>query len=444
MLIMVDKQANIDLVFRNGLKDYEVLPPHEVWNNIRPAIKNRQRPLFIMRVAAMIAVLTALGFLVFRFSREMPVNFESDFLAFGQESAMPENTINNERLIPEYSPADAGRNVSGNELPADRSGVSVLSDEAIIPAPADSNTGSPALPEDNNGFENPGPLAFLLKDDSGISQQLNYDYDSQLLNEETPAIDKISRWSINAMASPTYQSTFTRGTSDLAKQIMSSEQTNISYTGGLSFSYKINEKLSIQSGLYYSSVGQEVDGISTFGGFRDYIYTKGDHNFEVLTSSGTIYTNNADVFLFDGVGGRVQTRYTSDVFDPTKASLQYMNNSLHQSFSYLEMPFFLRYKLLDGTVDFNLIGGLSYNMLVNNSVYAVIEGGRYQVGKTEGVSPFMFSSSFGMGMEYTLTENISLNLEPTFRYYLNPFSNMTGIREHPYSIGVFSGLSYKF
>ena len=28
------EEANIDLAFRNGLKDYEVLPPPDVWNCI--------------------------------------------------------------------------------------------------------------------------------------------------------------------------------------------------------------------------------------------------------------------------------------------------------------------------------------------------------------------------------------------------------------------------
>ncbi len=59
--------------------------------------------------------------------------------------------------------------------------------------------------------------------------------------------------------------------------------------------------------------------------------------------------------------------------------------------------------------------------------------------------PSLFSSSLGMGMEYSITNNLSLNLEPTFRYYLNPFNNVAGLNNlHPYSFGIFSGLSYKF
>jgi hypothetical protein len=246
------------------------------------------------------------------------------------------------------------------------------------------------------------------------------------------------------MASPTYYLRPELSSNDIANQINSSEQSKISYSGGVSFAYKISKKLSIQSGLYYSSIGNEVDGINSFAGFRQYDYTKGDHNFEVLTSSGRIYTENSDVFLLDNSGDRVLTRYTNDVFDPTKANLSYINNSLFQNFSYLEMPVILRYKLIDKSIDFNLIGGLSYNLLVNNTVRTVVDGSKYNIGKTAGLNPFMVSSSMGMGIEYSLSEKFSLNLEPTFRYYLNPFGEIPGLKMHPYSFGVFSGLSYKF
>jgi hypothetical protein len=256
--------------------------------------------------------------------------------------------------------------------------------------------------------------------------------------------EKINRWSITAMASPTVYLQTELSSNDLSGQISSGEQTRLSYTGGVGFAYKINKKISVQSGLYYASIGNEVDGISSFAGFRQYDYTKGDHNFEVLTSNGRIYTDNADVFLRDYSGDRVQTMYTNDVFDPAKANLSYINNSLFQNFSYLEMPVILRYKLIDKGIDFNLIGGLSYNLLVNNTVHTVIDGSRYNVGKTEGLNPLMISSSLGMGMEYNITDKFSLNLEPTFKYYLNPFNEFSGLKSHPYSFGVFSGLSYKF
>ena len=74
----------------------------------------------------------------------------------------------------------------------------------------------------------------------------------------------------------------------------------------------------------------------------------------------------------------------------------------------------------------------------------MIDGSRYNVGKTEGLNPILVSSSMGMGIEYSISEKFSLNLEPTFRYYLNPFGDMPGVKIHPSSFGVFSGLSSHF
>jgi hypothetical protein len=227
---------------------------------------------------------------------------------------------------------------------------------------------------------------------------------------------------------------------------MASEENLISYSGGVAFSYKINKRFSIQSGLYYSSVGQMVDGINSFGGFQKYGNTaKGDPNFKVLTTNGTVRTNNADVFLLsNGPVERITTNYTNDVFDPIKANLLYLNNTLRQNFSYLELPIVLRYKFVDRMIDLNLIGGLSYNMLVNNSVYTMVDGVKYPIGETEGLNLLTVSSSLGMGMEYSFSDKLSLNLEPTFRYYLNPFNEIAGSKNHPYSFGIFSGVSYKF
>jgi hypothetical protein len=104
----------------------------------------------------------------------------------------------------------------------------------------------------------------------------------------------------------------------------------------------------------------------------------------------------------------------------------------------------MRYKFIDKKLDFNLIGGVSYNMLVNNSVFTMADGNKYPIGKTEGLNSISLSSSLGMGVEYNFSEKFSLNLEPTVRYYLNPYNESTGLEIHPYSFGIFSGLSYKF
>lgn len=441
---MVEKRANIDLLFRNGLKDYEVLPPADAWRNIFPVIRKKQRPVILLRNAALIAVLISLSFLAYRYGREISLSYQNPLLAGGDEPSM---TTSNTAGMRNDRPAVArGRQEVRR----------VMNDETIQPTTnrrtRDDIIESSAVQE--NMDTAPDQIAGssikqpeLVNPLAGISYNNNsLRSGSEKLSEsdfEEPKL-KRERWSVTAMASPTYYLRPELSGGDISSQISSSEQSRISYSGGVSFAYKISRKLSIQSGLYYSSIGNEVGGITSFAGFRQYDYTKGDHNFEVLTSSGRIYTENADVFLLDYSGDRVLTRYTNDVFDPAKANLSYINSSLYQNFSYLEMPFILRYKLIDKSIDFNLIGGVSYNMLINNTVHTMIDGSRYNIGKTADLNQFMLSSSMGMGIEYSLSEKFSLNFEPTFRYYLNPFNTITGFKAHPYSFGVFSGLSYKF
>jgi hypothetical protein len=444
MLSMVSKGANIDLLFRNGLKDYEVLPPVEAWNNILPVIRKKQKPVILLRNAALIAVLLSLSFLAYRWSQEISASFRNPVVALNEESTrVPDNTLNTRNINRTPVAGNLSREINKNDLNSDQSVVAEFSDAGDIePSDLDLITEDIYLAGKDN-FRIP---AIIKAVPTFSYNTYNINPDNESLNKLDYEMqkEKVSRWSVTAMASPTYYLRPELSSNEIANQINSSEQSKISYSGGVSFGYKISKKLSIQSGLYYSSIGNEVSGIYSFAGFKPYDYTKGDHNFEVLTSSGRIYTENTDVFLLDNWGDRVLTRYTNDVFDPSKANLSYLNNSLFQNFSYLEMPVILRYKLVDKSIDFNLIGGLSYNLLVNNTVQTVIDGSKYNIGKTAGLNTFMVSSSMGMGIEYDLSEKFSLNLEPTFRYYINPFGELPGLKTHPYSFGVFSGLSFKF
>jgi hypothetical protein len=436
---MNETKANIDLLFRNGLKDLEVLPPSEVWTNIKPVIRRRQKPFIYLRAAALIVVLLSLSFLAYRWTRELSNTLENPLITLNDESVSPVENSEIPRSLPVRENSSKETRVAKDNQPGQT--ITRLPDVDIKPEYIVSNTEANNPVINKSLFSAEPALALLNTRDgqnTGIDDLKGDDYCMNDGNVRTP------KWSVTAMASPTYYSGFGSANDEFTKELMASEQAHISYSGGVAFSYKLGEKLSIQSGIYYSSVGQVVGGISSYGGFRNYDYTKGDHNFRVLTSTGTIYTDNVDVFLLDATGDRVLTRYTNDVFDPIKSKLQYINSSLHQNFSYLELPVILRYKLIDRTIDLNLIGGLSYNLLVYNSVYTRYDGSKYVVGGTEGLNPMIFSSSLGMGMEYNLSDKLSLNLEPTFRYYLKPFSEISGINNHPYSFGIFSGLSYKF
>jgi hypothetical protein len=265
------------------------------------------------------------------------------------------------------------------------------------------------------------------------------------LNPSNLGATKPKNWSVSALASPAYYSKSGSGGSEIYSQFTSQEKPSVSYTGGVSFSYKVTRRFSIQSGMFYSSVGQVLEGVKAFTGFAPYQVSKGNPNFLVITSNGLVMTSNRDVYISSAnSSGRVQTNYTKDIFDPKQAALKATGGDIKQSFNYFEIPVMLRYKIIDKDLDLNIVGGMSGNLLVKNNVYTVVDGAKYSIGETSDLNNIIFSSSVGLGLEYSLTQNLSMNLEPTFRYYLSPFSGITSTNIHPYSIGVFSGISYRF
>ena len=113
---MDDKEANIDLLFRNGLKDYEVLPPAEAWNNILPVIRKKQRPVIFLRSAALIAVLLSMSFLAYKWSQQISAPFRTPLLAFDQESAKPQDSSADPVLIRRLPAADRQTSMIRNKL----------------------------------------------------------------------------------------------------------------------------------------------------------------------------------------------------------------------------------------------------------------------------------------------------------------------------------------
>jgi len=373
---MDERLANIDLVFRNGLKDFEVLPPPEVWDSIKPAVKVKPRPFIFMRAAAMIAVLLTLSFLAYRWSREISEVTDGQLMAFEIDTFSPV-------IIPALSaPAiSAPAVVEGKEkdlfTPLQGSLVSGITENSIPRENLNSFLSKGLTTSGTNklSFGRSIPTNVPVLTNMTASNKKSIELTTvipEYIPENSTTKNGSERWSIGAMASPTYYSSFNSDNNDISRQMAASEQSVVSYSGGVALSYKLNKRFSIQTGLYYSSLGQEIDGINSFGGFQKYDYTKGDYNFAVLTSSGTVYIDNADVFVIStSPGERILTAYTNDVFDPNKANLEYISNTLIQNFSFLELPVVLRYKIVDKTIDINMIGGISYNMMLNNSVVII-------------------------------------------------------------------------
>ena len=265
---MNEKGANIDLLFRNGLKDYEVLPPPGVWDNIHPAIKIKSSPVILLRVAAAVTVLLTVSFLTYRWSREMSNSTPDSVMAFNVNTSSPivSNPVKNSQYLPSKENSQV-RNSSdllietANSVVAFQESEPDASSQQILYAQKTNNL-SLIDRETTTGL-------FLTSPGSYRDNTVNIKYADLLYSPENAVVKPQNRWSVAAMASPTYYSSFNSGSDALSKQLSATEQPLVSYSGGVAFSYKVSKRFSIQSGLYYSSLGQKVDGIK----FLQRIYT---------------------------------------------------------------------------------------------------------------------------------------------------------------------------
>ncbi len=235
------------------------------------------------------------------------------------------------------------------------------------------------------------------------------------------------------------------------------EKGVFAYSGGICFAYIATNRLSVQTGIQYSKYGQEkvgaVNVVNTNYNYFDNgkVFSLGGNQVYQVTisnSTGTIISSSdqSNNTLPSSIS-RTDLLNTNYLEFPTAENeptyLTSENLPVYQYFDYLEIPLLLKYKIIDGRIDLNILGGLNTNILVGNKVK--IENNDENIyRKTVDVNKVNYSSLAGLGIEYPLNTNLFLNFEPRFIYYLNDIDRNIRVDVHPYSFGAFAGIIYLF
>jgi hypothetical protein len=436
---MFEREPNIDIVFRNGLKNMEVLPPADVWDNIPPMPMHRSPLRVVLRVAAGVAVLVSmtLATLWYLRSNNTADTLNEAFLAANDRQ--PENISSSVATPAVITSAPVITHDAYQTRVADREPVTAVTGPSETPVASMTDTGL-ITPQENNNVTVP-----LSADDVTVivSRRLKGvdDYTSPTITSLRPEASE-QRFLVGASVSPAMG--FSSAVHDTRiAELVSSEKARPSYTTGLSFGYKISPRLTINSGIGLASMGQTITGIDVFAGLSNFYSVKGDYLYSVETASGTIRAGNTDLYLTDSKN-RVGSLVQPGMADPSKYHLTQVGSDIHQVFRYLELPVLVRYKVIDRRIALNLSGGMAYGFLIDNFAYTRYGSELIPVGHTEGISMHSLSSQLGLGMEYNISSNISFNFEPVIKYYVTPLSDIAGTLYRPYSFGFFSGLFFKF
>jgi hypothetical protein len=184
------------------------------------------------------------------------------------------------------------------------------------------------------------------------------------------------------------------------------------------------------------------------------------YNYEKMIPDATASASNTKFYSVNNSSGEIDVMANSSIGYVTNfadQSAEYANmgsapelsnevddGEIIQNFEYIEVPLIVRYKVVDRKFGFNFLGGLSTNLLVGSNAYYSEDGNKEKIGETTNIKPFNYSSILGVGLFYSVSDRLNINLEPTFRYYLNSINESSVIKSHPYSMGIFTGLSYYF
>lgn len=114
--------------------------------------------------------------------------------------------------------------------------------------------------------------------------------------------------------------------------------------------------------------------------------------------------------------------------------------NMQQQTSYVEIPLEAELSLLQtNSIGISATGGASTWVLSKNKIYVHTEDYTEELGKANNLNDVTFSANAGLKFDMKLTDNVKLNVEPNFRYLVNPVNNIE--KYNPYTVGVNAGVS---
>ena len=251
--------------------------------------------------------------------------------------------------------------------------------------------------------------------------------------EEAVATSGSEKWSIGPSLAPVYFNAAGDGSpvsSDFASNSKSGT-VNLSY--GLTVAYDVGKKLKIRSGVHRVNYGYNTDNV-VFSSVLRAASTDKLANIDYNSNASTIVVESKD-------SPKNTAAFNSK--EIALADAPSLDGRMVQQLGYIEIPLEVNYAILDKKFGVELIGGVSSLFLVDNAVLLESNELITEMGEANNINPLNFSANLGMGLNYRFSPKIRVNIEPVFKYQLNTFSNVSGSFQ-PYSIGVYSGFSFRF
>ncbi len=512
---MMNDKKNIDRLFQEKFKDFEVTPEAHVWEKIRARQnKNKKRALVIpfwykaIGIAALIALLLNLGYrtynqtitqeqIVTRPETDNKDGFSTDNL---KTSKLPNTTdiVAEEKETSNYNnPKHVKKENSTKEnvtlnskITSNQKHTPIQKDPKKIPTYKNStNTNSKKVQvAENTSFKKANQNKVdekidiqkdidHLKKSNAISENEKSIFVTPSSKKEDPlennrvadtqknqtaeklkgqpeeniedsgkksifdAIDKAEKeevivaenqaskkWNISPSIAPVYYDAIGDGSSIDPQFADNTKNGGVNLSYGVQIAYTVNDRLTIRSGVHKLDLSYATEDI----GFNP--STTRGQNIESINYA----PNSSSILISD-----FQEPNESFISDIDKNDIQNQNlGLLSQSIDYIEVPLEMKYAITNKKIGFNVIGGVSTLFLQNNEIS--IEAGDFEtsIGEANNLNEVSFSGNIGLGVDYKISDQFKINLEPIFKYQFNAFTNTENFK--PYYFGVYTGVSIQF
>lgn len=463
---MKKEQNIIDDLFRSKLENFEQEPNPEVWQKVRQSLdssRKRRIPVWIRLSGAAAILLIAILIGWQELSRQNTTNLPQE-ISQQIQSETQENDINESEEPVQNEPGVNNLHAQDQQVAIAEStkqevpynNISTVQSQPVEREVENLTTLNPVTLRriDNNKYsENSLTISFLLAqweaayslteaDRAIIQENIN----RMEGNEVASTVE--NPWSIGVGVTPNYSLYQTSQGEMYASNMSYPGSTNdVNIDGGITVEYKLNDKWSISSGIYFDKKDQSSKNYTTYNTFNANTIVgnsgAGITNDAVFSGSHLAMNSIAGVIEIDNLPQSVEYVVPAETLLST-SSVSLSRSSFDQQFEYIEIPFILNYKLLNTTFDISLMGGINAGLLIGNKAYLENSLGKYEIGKTLGMKKVNYSTSVGVGFGYRINNQFSISLEPRVKYYLGSLNKNPSLTYRPYTFGLYSGINYNF
>ncbi len=457
---------NIDKIFRERLKGAKQSAPAEIWDNIEAELDRTgsTKSLVVWRIAASITVLAGLSaLLLWQFVPDNSINklAEDVQLEEGIRLNAPSGEISE---IPDQNPElsdlenseeaaaqmDNALAINSNEEPTSYQSRKVIDAVPIEKKVVERERSLPSMKPYQPQLEvNVNNLKHQIAQNT-INQSDTKIPSDDVIEEKQSLKDLMRKIEVGGNFSPTFAYRDVNSSGDgLPTELYNEYESGImAFSGGLSLAMEVTKRLKVYSGLNYSQYGQQISGLNLYSNAAidayPEIYSDFSNSYQLNNSFGLADIQSAYFFTDE-------TKYRVDVasgnklfFDEENENFYSVDGVLQQKLAYLEVPFVLDYMLLDKGLQLSVQAGVGANFLVSDQLLLKTDKATEDIGNLQDLARNNFSGILGLRLSYPVSQAFDISLQPGLKYFINEINPASSVQTHPYTMGLYAGINYRF